>query len=121
METSSPTFSSPGLSSHRISKRDQQLYHEPRFFTAKNPISELSPIGYYENSADDELSPSDNLKHDFNQKKFKDDNDTEYISRKALLAAIVENNNVAEHGTSKNTVKRPNLYGNPDVQLGIFF
>lgn len=122
IETSSPTFSSPGSSSHRISKRDQQLYHEPSFFTAKNPLSELSPLGYYENSSNEpsKLS-SNNLKLEQNQKKINDITDAEYISRKALLATIDKKNIVTEHITPENTVKKPNLYGNPDAQLGKLF
>lgn len=113
-ETStSPTFSS---TSHRLYKRDKQLYHEPCFYTAKDPIGELSPLGnvgggvYYERGAE---------------------GGGDYASRK-VLNAIVKSDGGREKGvvigsTSTSPAKattnvfqrcRPNLYGDPSASLG---
>lgn len=35
--------------SHKIRKRDKQIYHEANFFGVQDPIGDLSPLGCYDN------------------------------------------------------------------------
>uniref|UniRef100_A0A915DAW2 Uncharacterized protein n=1 Tax=Ditylenchus dipsaci TaxID=166011 RepID=A0A915DAW2_9BILA len=112
----SPTSSSS--STHRLRKRDQHLYHEPRFFASDDPTEGLSPLGCYDNEISSESRKLTKSSHNTvssakpshqNGPEQQDLLQTDYISRLQLLS-----NNNNNTGTVRSS-KKPNLYGNPDL------